>query len=169
MKEAYWFTIRGRYNEMSLSTLMFLSPEEYAAALLIAGLVQVTQAGMVWCRKEALNEFVAEVPDFNSVELRKNCVEITKSYVKTNSFIRRNISDNPIRSKMDIMRIGMLSDGETVKASLQLCDCVRPPSRFLLRSAQRDLKEALLPHVQEMIQSNDSDLLSVRSGWIWSN
>jgi hypothetical protein len=80
---------------------------------------------------------------------------------------------------MDIMRIGMLSDGETVKASLQICDCVCPPSRFLLCSAQRNLKEALLlttqctkrfegsltPHVHEMIQSDDSDLLSVME-WV---
>ena len=150
---------------MSLSTLMFLSPEEYAAAILIAGLVQVTQVGKVWCRKEALNEFVAEVPDFNSVELRRNCVEITKSYVSTKSFIRRNISDKPINAKMDIIRIGMLSEGETVIASLQYRDCVCPPSRFLLRSAQRDLKEALHPHVQELIQSNDSNLLSVME-WV---
>ena len=144
---------------------MFLSPEEFAAAILIAGLVQVTQVGKVWCRKEALNEFVAEVPDFNSVELRRNCVEITRSYVSTKSFIRRNISDIPINAKMDIIRIGMLSEGETVIASLQYRDCVRPPSRFLLRSAQRDLKEALHPHVQELIQSNDSNLLSVME-WV---
>ena len=170
MKEAYCFTVRGRYNEMSLSTLMFLTPEEYAATLLIAGLVHVTQAGIIWCKKNVWNEFVAEVPNFDSVELRKNCVEITKSQINTNAFVRRitqcsDVSDTTINKKLDILRIGVLPEGETVKASLQYCDGIRPPSRFLLRSAQRDLKEGLYPHIQELIRINDSKLLSVMK-WV---
>jgi hypothetical protein len=170
MKEAYCFTVQGRYNEMSLSTLMFVTPEEYAATLLVVGLIHVTQAGMIWCKKEVWNDFVAEAPNFDSVERRKNCIEITKSQINTNAFLQRstqcsNVSDTTINKKVDILRIGMLSPGETVKASLQYCDGVRPPACFILRSAQRDLKEGLYPHIQQLIHSNDSKLLSVMK-WV---
>jgi hypothetical protein len=135
MKEAYCFTAQGRYNEMSLSTLMFVTQEEYAVTLLVAGLVHVTQAGMIWCKKDVWNDFVAEAPNFDSVERRKNFIEITKSKINTIAFVRRitqcsNVSDTTINKKLDILRIKMLSAGETVKASLQYCDGVRPPSRF---------------------------------------
>jgi hypothetical protein len=148
MKEAYCFTIQGRHNEMSLSTLMFLTPEEYAAALLTAGLVHVTAVGQIWCKKDIWNEFVAEAPNFDSVERRKNCIEITKSKINTNAFVRRltksgNVPDVTINMKLDILRVGMLSKGEMVKTSLQYCDGVCPPSRFLLRSPQSDLKDAV--------------------------
>jgi len=40
----------------------------------------------------------------------------------------------------------MLPNGESVVASQHVHHGVSPPSRFLLRSAQKDLKEALTIH-----------------------
>ena len=170
IKEAYCFTVQGELTEMSLMTLMFLDPEEYAAALLTAGLVLVTKSGAVWCKKEVWNDFVAEAPNFDPVHLRNNCIEITKSSINPNDFVRRpgnnsNVSDPQLRVKMNIMRIGMIPDGESVVASQHVHHGVRPPSRFLLRSAQKELKEALYPHIQERIDNNHSELLSVMK-WV---
>ena len=59
----------------------------------------------------------------------------------------------------------MLPDGESVVASQHAHHGVSPLSRFLLRSAQKDLKEALYPHIQERIDNNHSRLLSVMK-WV---
>jgi hypothetical protein len=77
MKEAYWFTIRGRYNVMSMSTLMFLSPEDTMRQAYHGGDLAGGHIGILMERAEdIINEVEAYI-----IDSKKNLVNDTTNQV----------------------------------------------------------------------------------------
>ena len=155
----HWFTIRGD-NELGLQLLTMLSVDEYATALLLGGLVNVTNnhqsGGYIVKTSDTsywtpfLNEYQGEQE--GELNLR-DVAEATHTQVKAETFKHQHqgtkIGDT--LHGLHLLRLGKYRKGETTKPSLQLTDYVEPPS---CKSRQiRALQDRLLKAVSPVIKS----------------
>ncbi len=164
LKEPCWFTMQGQH-EISLRTVTFLSKKNYVATLLTMGLVSVNQNVDVWCPKcDKWNALLdgANIPNYDGVKWSTNSIEVTFT-IKDQLLCLATCEhcDTINVGNVVLMHIGNYAIGEKTKASLKQNGGVRPPSRFLLQSARRDLKEALHLHIQEAISNNDKHVKKV--------
>ena len=106
-KEPCCFTVPGKHK-MSLSVLMFLSSKQFAAMLLMAGLVSVNKSNQVFCSHRVWETFIAEgdIPHYNPQKHNSNWIETTYSKIDSTCFVL-----NPVREsvKVVLIRIGKIA------------------------------------------------------------